>query len=299
MLDSEDEDWMAAETRSTDTLTECSAECIALSLLSQVGSGRLPPADKLCWLVTRDMVDQDLLPLPSSTPVDPDTIDTVTGHDIRGTMTWAPPRPQIVLTVQTVPARRTLALSSQRWRCAGCGMKVEPRYSRSFRWCHYLGKYFCTGCHSNQGHVIPARIIHHWDFKAYPVSNFSLEILRSMATEPVFNVPHLNSSLLRKVERFKQVASLRRQLSRLARYISNCRLAGELQPSIESVLVADIEMYSLDDLCKTRAGKLLPVLKGVLTSGLGHVASCELCQARGHLCTLCNSDKVIFPFSHR
>ena len=133
ILDSEDEDFIEAETvtiRSTDTLAQCSAECIALSLLSQVGSGRLPPVDRVPWLVSRDMADQDLLPLPSSLPVDPD-MDMVT-QDIRGTLTWAPPRPQIVLTVQTVPAKRTLALSSQRWRCAGCGMKVGIMINKFF-----------------------------------------------------------------------------------------------------------------------------------------------------------------------
>ena len=65
ILDSNDEDFMEAETKSTkstDTLTQCSAECIALSLLSQVGSGRLPPVDKLSWLVSRDMVDQVWMP---------------------------------------------------------------------------------------------------------------------------------------------------------------------------------------------------------------------------------------------
>ena len=221
ILDSGDEDFAAAETRSTDTadsLTESSAESIALTLLSQVGSCRLPPADRLPWLVTRDMVDQDLLPLPSSLPVDPDTDLLVSGvTELRGTLTWAPPRPQIVLTVQPVPGKRTLALSSQRWMCAGCGMRVEQRYSRSFRWCHYLGKYFCTGCHSNKTHLIPARIIQHWDFRKYPVSNFALEILTSMAREPVFNVAHLNPGLFRKVERLKQVATLRQQLSKLAR----------------------------------------------------------------------------------
>ena len=104
------------------------------------------------------MVDQDLIPLPSSLPVDPDTDLLSCPHtSLRGTLTWAPPRPQIVLTVQARPGRRTLALSNQRWMCAGCGMKVEPRYSRSYRWCHYLGRFFCTGCHSNQSHVIPAR----------------------------------------------------------------------------------------------------------------------------------------------
>ena len=52
------------------------------------------------WLVTRDMADQDLLPLPSSVPVDPDTEwSSSAATEIRGTLTWAPPRPQIVLTV--------------------------------------------------------------------------------------------------------------------------------------------------------------------------------------------------------
>ena len=115
LLDSGDEDFAAAETRSTDTVIEdSSAESIALTLLSQVGSCRLPPADRLPWLVTRDMVDQALLPLPSSLPVDPDTELMMSGvTELRGTLTWAPPRPQIVLTVQPVPAKRTLALSSQ------------------------------------------------------------------------------------------------------------------------------------------------------------------------------------------
>ena len=53
------------------------------------------------WLVLREILHQNLLPLPSSVPVDP---DHVTGH--------------------AQLAKRTLALSSQRWMCAGCGMKV-------------------------------------------------------------------------------------------------------------------------------------------------------------------------------
>ena len=120
LLDSGDEDFVAAETqRSHDDdvtgLGESSAESIALTLLSQVGRCRLPPADRLPWLVTRDMAQgQALLPLPSSLPVDPDTELMMSGvTELRGTMTWAPPRPQIVLTVQPVPAKRTLALSSQ------------------------------------------------------------------------------------------------------------------------------------------------------------------------------------------
>ena len=96
--------------------------------------------------------------------------------------------------------------------------QVEQRYCKSFRWCHYLGKYFCTGCHSNNSHVIPARIIHQWNFRKYPVSNFALEILKSMKQEPVFNIQDLNPGLVRKVEKLRHVVHFRSQLSKLARY---------------------------------------------------------------------------------
>ena len=67
---------------------------------------------------------QGLLPLPDSTPVDPDSELAGYTSELRGTLTWAPPRPQIILTVQQQPGRRTVGLSAQRWHCSGCGMKV-------------------------------------------------------------------------------------------------------------------------------------------------------------------------------
>ena len=101
---------------------------------------------KYFWDILSNIFLQDLLPLPSSVPVDPDLdmLDMSHVTEIRGTLTWAPPRPQvllnifgpfhnyffiqIVLTVQNIPSKRTLALSSQRWMCAGCGMKVGAKY---------------------------------------------------------------------------------------------------------------------------------------------------------------------------
>ena len=41
------------------------------------------------------------------------------------------------------------------------------------------------------------------------------------------------------------------------------------------------------------------VYRGVLARGLQHVRGCPLCQARGHLCTVCRDDRVIFPFTVR
>ena len=39
---------------------------------------------------------------------------------------------------------------------------------KRFRYCHYLGKYFCSTCHSNILEVIPARVVRKWDFTKYP-----------------------------------------------------------------------------------------------------------------------------------
>jgi len=297
-LDSNDEDFVGFEQQHPAVeLPGGSAESIALSLLSRVGSWRLPPADQLTWLVSRDEVDQDLLPLPSSLPVDPElSSDMQDATELRGTLSWAPPRPQIVLTVQERPNKKLPAIMAQKMMCAGCVMKVETKYHKSFRFCNYLGRYFCTGCHENQGAIIPARVIYHWDFRKHPVSNFSLDILTSMVKEPVFNIHEQNPALLRKVEKLRNVALARNQLSKLARYISNCRLAPELHANIENSLVTDNEMYSVEDLCNTRAGVLGPALRSIITLGTNHVKNCQLCQARGHICQGCHSNPPIFPF---
>ena len=78
--------------------------------------------------------------------------------------------------------------------------------------------------------------------------------------------------------------------------MSNCRLATDLQPEVEAVLVAELEMFSLEELVRTRAGELGPALRQVMARGLEHVRRCDLCQARGHLCTLCQDNTAIYPF---
>lgn len=62
---------------------------------------------------------------------------------------------------------RGRCMTAQGYRCAGCGMKVAHKYANRFRYCEYLGKFFCTGCHTNQLAVIPARILTKWDFSRY------------------------------------------------------------------------------------------------------------------------------------
>ena len=40
------------------------------------------------------------------------------------------------------------------------------------RLCDYTGYYYCDNCHWNDTHIVPARIIHNWDFSPQKVSRY-------------------------------------------------------------------------------------------------------------------------------
>lgn len=56
------------------------------------------------------------------------------------------------------------------------------------------------------------------------------------------------------------------------------------------------DRFSLRDLCRVRTGELPVDLQALVKTGLAHVDTCVLCQARGFLCELCNCKEVIFPW---
>lgn len=82
-----------------------SAEGVALSLISRFSEKQLPRASELQWLVSEKDAPQRLLPLPKSWPVSPDEIEVEDARTIplRGTVEWAPPRPQIIFTPHPPP----------------------------------------------------------------------------------------------------------------------------------------------------------------------------------------------------
>lgn len=82
-----------------------SAEGVALSLISRFSEKQLPRASELQWLVSEKDAPQRLLPMPKSWPVSPDEIEIEDARTIplRGTIEWAPPRPQIIFTPHPPP----------------------------------------------------------------------------------------------------------------------------------------------------------------------------------------------------
>ncbi|KAK3925173.1 Run domain Beclin-1-interacting and cysteine-rich domain-containing protein [Frankliniella fusca] len=279
-----------------------SAESVALSLISQFSEKQLPRASDLKWLVSEQETDQQLLPLPNSWPVSPDDVVDEdmrqAATPLRGNMEWAPPRPQLIFTVHPNPVRRTL-MAKQSYRCAGCGMKVAPSYAHRFRYCEYLGRYFCTGCHSNQTAIIPARVLTKWDFNRYPVSNFSYRLLDFMFMDPLFNVAAVSPGLYRKARSLERCRKFRQQLNFMKDFIFNCRSAKALQEVLERephYMFSEVDVYSMVDFEQVKQGELASRLQTLLALGNEHTSQCELCLARGFVCELCSSKEIIFPW---
>ncbi|XP_011877709.1 PREDICTED: run domain Beclin-1 interacting and cysteine-rich containing protein [Vollenhovia emeryi] len=277
-----------------------SAEGVALSLISRFSEKQLPRASELQWLVSEKDAPQRLLPMPKSWPVSPDEVEVEDARTIplRGTVEWAPPRPQIIFTPHPPPVRRTM-IAKQNYRCAGCGMKVAVKYANRFRYCEYLGRYFCTGCHTSQVAFIPGKILSKWDFNRYPVSNFSYRLLDQMMSDPLFQVNDLNPLLYRRIKQLDKTRLVRTKLFFLKDFLFTCRFATSLQDVLKkepNYIINDPHVYSIQDLINVKLGVLFARLQELVQICCTHIVDCELCQARGFVCELCCSKDVIFPW---
>ncbi|XP_018321932.1 run domain Beclin-1-interacting and cysteine-rich domain-containing protein isoform X3 [Agrilus planipennis] len=272
-----------------------SAEGVALSLISRFSEKQLPRASDLEWLVSEEDAPQALLPLPKSWPVDTEEVPPT---PLRGNKDWAPPRPQIIFTPQPPPMRKKLMVK-QNYRCAGCGTRVLPQYASKFRFCHYLGRYFCTLCHTNQVALIPGRIIQKWDFSRYPVSNFSYRLLEQMYADPLLPVFDLNKNIENISKNLKKCRTYRLALYYVKDFIKTCRFAEKIQEYIERenpYIYMDPDVYSLQDLVNIRSGDLNKKLESLVDICCKHIYECQLCKARGFICEVCLHDQVIFPW---
>ncbi|CAH0382427.1 unnamed protein product [Bemisia tabaci] len=278
-----------------------SAENVALSLLKRFKKKQLPAASELEWLISEQEVPQQLLPLPNSWPVSPDDAedqDMTSATQLRGTTEWAPPRSHIIFTLHPPPVRRVLMVK-QNYRCAGCGAKVEPKYIRKYRYCEYLGRYFCTSCHTNQTAILPSRVLNKWDFSKCLVSDFSFHLLEQMNSDPLFNVQDQNPNLFRKARGLERTRQLRWQLCLMKAFLITCRFATNVQNLMKDVpshIIDDPDLYSLEDLTQVKSGDLPTRLKDLVDVASEHLSDCQLCQARGFICELCQSDEIIFPW---
>lgn len=283
-----------------------SAEAVALNLLRRFSEKQLPKASDLQWLVSEQDAEQSLLPLPDAWPVSPDEVEEeyYSAHKmrLRGNSEWAPPREQIIFSMQPELKRKD-QLAKQNYRCAGCGLRVNHAQLSRLRYCEYLGKLFCHCCHSNARAVIPARVLHRWDFSLYPVSNFARDLLDRMTSDPLFNVNDHNPSLYRRVKALDRMHQCRVALQYLEQYLLCCSRATEALGWLQALptyLLKDPHLYSLEDLEQARQGSgssLLCRLRSLQQDCEQHCLSCPICTGRGFICEICrDARQLLFPF---
>lgn len=67
------------------------------------------------------------------------------------------------------------------WRQA-CRVQVQRR-------CYYTGWFYCSDCHSGATAIIPATVLHAWEFSRQPVCNMAKEFLQSIHEQALLKVP--------------------------------------------------------------------------------------------------------------
>ena len=217
----------------------------------------------------------------------------------RGNDEWAPPRRQIIFTIHPRTLSKRAAIAKQNHRCAGCGLRVELSFVKRFRYCEYMGKFFCTSCHNRTTAVVPARVLTQWDFKRYPVSQFAADLLVDIYNDPLYDIGTLAPALLKKVKPLFRARTARQRLAAARNYLKTCRSGADLLRAVDSPphLCSDPTLYSLEELVNIRAGTYLPAIEALLAQCIEHILGCPLCMAKGFICEVCDDPSdIIFPF---
>ncbi|XP_062923121.1 differentially expressed in FDCP 8 homolog isoform X1 [Mobula hypostoma] len=195
-----------------------------------------------------------------------------------------------------------VGLDRQDYRCADCRHPISLRgVPAEARKCDYTGQYYCSSCHWNDVAVIPARVIHNWDFEAHKVCRHSMRYLTLMISRPVLKLRAINPLLFNYVEELVEIRKLRQDILLMKPYFITCKEAMEarllLQLQDRQHFVENDEMYSLQDLIDIATGRLSCTLTEIHTIFAKHIKlDCERCQAKGFVCELCKEGDVLFPF---
>lgn len=196
-----------------------------------------------------------------------------------------------------------VGLSAQQFHCAECKnlIGIGGVGKEEARLCDYTGQYFCPNCHWNDTMVIPARVMHNWDFSSQKVSRRSYQLLHRLSRRPLLNVQEINPMLFNYVEELADIRKLREDILLMKAYFTTCNRALEMKILLklerQQHFVDNSSMYSMVDLVKAQDGTLTEHLTDVHASFAKHIKlDCMYCQAKGFICEICNSGETLFPF---
>lgn len=190
-------------------------------------------------------------------------------------------------------------LDQQRYECRGCSAPIGMIYGPS-RACAYDGYSYCPDCMREDSHVIPARMVHNWDFRKHPVSVEAKALLKKYEPEPLLDLRALNPSLYGAVPELATTQVLRSQLGFLRPYLQTCSesASSALRKLIwpREHLYEHVHLYSTFDLLQVPSGALQRTLEKAIKFARSHVMACQLCAAKGFVCEICRDPAVIYAF---
>ncbi|XWS50944.1 hypothetical protein CRYUN_Cryun12cG0134500 [Craigia yunnanensis] len=207
-------------------------------------------------------------------------------------------------------------LEAQHYTCAGChkhfddGMTVMQDLVQSFGWgkprlCEYTGRLFCSSCHTNEMAILPERVLHHWDFTRYPVSQLAKSYLDSIHDQPILCVSAVNPFLFSKVPALHHVMGIRKKIGNMLPYV-RCPFRMSINKGLGSrrYLLESHDFFALRDLIDLSKGAFaaLPVMVETVSRKIQEhiVEQCLICCDVGVLCSArqsCNDpSSLIFPF---
>lgn len=207
-------------------------------------------------------------------------------------------------------------LEAQHYTCAGChkhfddGKTLIRDFAQTFGWgkprlCEYTGQLFCSSCHTNEIAIIPARVLHNWDFTQYPVSQLVKSYLDSIHDQPMLCVSAVNPFLFSKVPALLHVMGVRKKIGTMLPYV-RCPFRRSINKGLGArrYLLESNDFFALRDLIDLSKGAfaVLPVIvETVSRKILGHLTEqCLICCDVGVPCgarQACNDpSSLIFPF---
>ncbi|KAJ0985770.1 hypothetical protein J5N97_004126 [Dioscorea zingiberensis] len=207
-------------------------------------------------------------------------------------------------------------LEAQNYACAACHTHLNVRNTlfqelvQKLKWnkprcCEYTGQLFCSSCHTNDTAVLPAKVLHLWDFSLYPVSQLAKAYLESIYDQPMLCVSAVNPLLFSKVPALLHVMSVRKRIAAMFPYL-RCPFRTSIQRGLgfRKHLLESNDFFALRDLVDLSKGAFaaLPVIVETISSKIfEHITQqCLVCCDAGVPCAARQScddpTSFIFPF---
>ncbi|EES00906.1 uncharacterized protein LOC8078585 isoform X1 [Sorghum bicolor] len=223
----------------------------------------------------------------------------------------------ISLIVEDRPQKSTRQLLElQHYNCAGChrhldaGRTLLQELAQTIGWnkprfCSYTGQLFCASCHTNDTAVLPARVLHHWDFSLYPISQLAKAYLDSIYDQPMLCVSAVNPFLFSKVPALLNIMSVRKKIAAMLPCVQ-CPFRNSILKGlgVRRYLLDGNDFFALRDLVDLSKGAFaaLPVKVQTISNRiLEHITEqCLVCYDSGVPCAArqaCDDPlSLIFPF---